>query len=42
MRRSFWTLVGILITGALLGAYELAAKNGPQGGAQEPPAGFAH
>ena len=42
MKRSFWTFVGILITGALLGAYGIAAKKGPQGGAQEMSVGFAH
>ena len=42
MRRSVRTVLGVLIAVALLGAYGIAAKNGPQGDAQEPAAGFAH
>ena len=42
MKRSMRTFLGILIAAALLAAYGIAAKNGPQGDAQEMPAGFAH
>jgi hypothetical protein len=42
MKRAIRTFLGILIAAALLGAYAIAARNGPKGGAQETPAGFAH
>lgn len=42
MKCSIRTFLGVLIAAALLGAYGIAAKNGPQGDVQEPAAGFAH
>lgn len=42
MRRTIRTFLGILIAAALLGAYAIAVRDGPKGGAQEIPAGFAH
>jgi hypothetical protein len=42
MKRSIRTFLGVLIAAALLGAYGIAARNGPKGEAPEVPAGFAH
>jgi hypothetical protein len=43
MNRSIRTVLGILITVALLGAYAIASKNGPTGGERDQPAaGFSH
>ena len=43
MKGSIRTFLGILIAVALLGAYAIAAKNGPtEGGQDQPAAGFSH